>query len=276
MTEGTLTRRRTFAQVPDALITDKWVTAFAVRLWCRLDRYAGADGNAFPSRERLANDLHVSVATVKRGLVCLVETGWISRKQRTATVWDTVLNDEPVSPDGACRVISDPAAGSPTTHLPGHQRPGEGEPQKETQLKERPWASAPPPPASAPTRTADTSDSKREADRRRFVSLMGVHGHDRETAEDAYAVWRGRGYAWPGAFARHLDDAGQLDGYLGSRGIDGSGEYDDLADFFEVVDDPERFAQWRADTHAAMQAKLARDPGDTFARAFLGQGVLTA
>lgn len=110
---GRLFRRRRFAQVPDALIVDREVSDFAVRLWARLDKYAGDDGSAFPSRERLAEDFGVSVPTVQRGMSCLVKTGWISRRQRSATVWDTELNDVP---DQLSRIKNDP--------------------QKETQLKE--------------------------------------------------------------------------------------------------------------------------------------------
>ncbi len=93
-TDGRIIRRRTFAQVPDALVMDDRVSHVAFRLWARLDRYAGQDGQAYPSRERLAADLKVSMGTIKRSLSLLVETGWITRKQRSATVWDTYLNEE--------------------------------------------------------------------------------------------------------------------------------------------------------------------------------------
>jgi hypothetical protein len=93
VTDGRIIRRRTFAQVPDALVVDHRVSHVALRLWIRLDRYAGADGQAYPSRERLAADLAVSLGTIKRSLSLLVETGWITRKQRSATVWDTYLNE---------------------------------------------------------------------------------------------------------------------------------------------------------------------------------------
>jgi hypothetical protein len=95
---GTVTRRRSFAQVPDDLVMDPAVTDFAVRLWCRLDRYAGRDGRAFPAVERLAEDFQVSVRKITYGLRCLVKTGWITRVRRGQTnIVDTILNDEPVA-----------------------------------------------------------------------------------------------------------------------------------------------------------------------------------
>jgi DNA-binding FadR family transcriptional regulator len=91
-TEGTVTRKRHFAQVPDALITDMSVSHLAVRLWARLDRYAEPDGRAFPSRKALAEDLGVSVSVIKRALSELVDTGWITWVQGPdggwATTWD--------------------------------------------------------------------------------------------------------------------------------------------------------------------------------------------
>jgi hypothetical protein len=39
----TITRRRRFAQIPEDLIVDTRLSDRAVRLWCRLDRYAGRD-----------------------------------------------------------------------------------------------------------------------------------------------------------------------------------------------------------------------------------------
>lgn len=96
MSEGTISRRRQFAQVPDALILDRRVNDFAVRLWCRLDHYAGCDGRAFPHVDTLADDLGVSSRTVDRGIRCLVETGWVSRKRRGfSNIVDTVINDDP-------------------------------------------------------------------------------------------------------------------------------------------------------------------------------------
>jgi DNA-binding transcriptional MocR family regulator len=78
-TEGTVTRTRHFAQVPDALIADTSVSHLAVRLWARLDRYAGKNGRAFPSRKTLAEDLGVSMSTITRALAELSTAGWVHR-----------------------------------------------------------------------------------------------------------------------------------------------------------------------------------------------------
>jgi DNA-binding FadR family transcriptional regulator len=105
--EGTITRQRRFAQLPDALIDDTTISPLAVRLWAKLDRYAGKDGRAFPSRARLAADLAVSVPTISRALSDLADAGWITRTARTGSIWDTVLNDAPGSPVIRPRITSD-------------------------------------------------------------------------------------------------------------------------------------------------------------------------
>lgn len=95
--DGLLSRRRRFAQVPDELVVDSRVTQIAFRLWCRLDRYAGQDGAAFPRSATLAADLQVSVPTIERAYRNLRETGWIRRSRRRgmSNVWDTELLDAP-------------------------------------------------------------------------------------------------------------------------------------------------------------------------------------
>jgi hypothetical protein len=122
----TLTRRRRFAQVPELLVLDQRVGDRAFRLWCRLDRYAGQDGAAFPSRDRLASDLGCSKASIQRALSQLTDTGWISRRQTSSTRWDTTLHDEPsavihrrVTGDSAqgWRVTTDSPAESPVTRI---------------------------------------------------------------------------------------------------------------------------------------------------------------
>jgi biotin operon repressor len=71
-----------FSIVPEALILDPEVTERAFRVWCRLDRYAGADGAAFPSAERLAKDLGCSQESIWRATKNLREAGWLTRKRR--------------------------------------------------------------------------------------------------------------------------------------------------------------------------------------------------
>jgi hypothetical protein len=95
----TITRRRRFAQIPEDLITDGRLSDRAVRLWCRLDRYAGRDGRAFPKIATLAADIGCSTASVDRALAELVHAGWITRER----AWPggpcrTTLLDEPITP----------------------------------------------------------------------------------------------------------------------------------------------------------------------------------
>jgi len=129
VTEGRIVRQRRYAQVPDALAVDKRLTDTAVRVWVRLSRYAGKDGAAYPSRERLADDLGCSRAKIGRALSNLMATGWITRKQRTATVWDTVLHDDPVAHGRASRRLTyESADGSRTSRQAAHIRAAEGDP----------------------------------------------------------------------------------------------------------------------------------------------------
>lgn len=71
-----------FATVPEHLIRDMSLSDRAVRLWCLLDRYAGKDDSAFPSRETLSNDLSCSRASVDRAVTELVTGGWLSKERR--------------------------------------------------------------------------------------------------------------------------------------------------------------------------------------------------
>lgn len=148
--EGTITRCRSFAQVPDDLITDKRLSSHSVRVWCRLDKYAGKNGQAFPSRAALANDLGLSLDIIKRALAQLAQTGWIKRTRRPGTnVWDTELID---APGRSTRRSSKAKHGAPVhrprrTSAPTHGAPvrhQEGEPRKDTQQRTPP----PAPPAA--------------------------------------------------------------------------------------------------------------------------------
>lgn len=76
--------RRTsrFTVLPEELICDPRVSDRAMRVWCRLDRYAGANDSAYPSVERLAADLNCSPASIRRATKNLRDTGWLTRRQR--------------------------------------------------------------------------------------------------------------------------------------------------------------------------------------------------
>lgn len=134
--EETISRRRHFAQVPDALVVDLSVSGHAVRIWARLDRYAGRTGGAMPSRELLATDLGLSVATVKRSLGELAASGWISRERLgTSNVWRTILNDEARPGDDSGPGRGRPPMGGTLTrervtgdHLPSDPATGKGSP----------------------------------------------------------------------------------------------------------------------------------------------------
>lgn len=79
-----LRREGRFSIVPENLIRDPHLTDRAVRLWCILDRYAGSNGSAFPSRGRLADDMGCSRDSIDRALSDLCAEGWLRKEQRTA------------------------------------------------------------------------------------------------------------------------------------------------------------------------------------------------
>lgn len=79
-----LRREGRFSIVPEALIRDTTLSDRAVRLWCVLDRYAGSNGSAFPSRGRLADDLACSRDSIDRALTELCDGGWLVKEQRAA------------------------------------------------------------------------------------------------------------------------------------------------------------------------------------------------
>lgn len=129
---GTITRQRTFAQIPDALIIDNRLSSHAVRLWARLDKYAGANGAAFPSRTTLADDLNWSLIMVARALRELTTTGWITRTRRgTTNIIDTTLHDQPNTQPPANITTDTPPVSPPIR------------PKKDMFLKETPIAPTP-------------------------------------------------------------------------------------------------------------------------------------
>ena len=127
----TISRARRFSQLPDALIDDKRVSHVGVRMWAKLDRYAGQDGRAFPSRARLAEDLGCSLQTVTRILSELVSTGWITRTRRPGGSWDTTLNERPIrrrrTATGGSRLLKNEQ--SDYSNMSSRRRASEGEPK---------------------------------------------------------------------------------------------------------------------------------------------------
>jgi hypothetical protein len=161
---------RHFAQVPDDLITDPRLGHLAIRLWCRLDKYAGRNNQAFPLRETLADDLGVSVGGIKRALIELTKAGWIVRKRRrNGGSWITQLQNVPGVPvppkpektpesDGSNMSRPRPT-GEPTT---AHGRATEGHPPKNTQSKAASRAAAAPTPPGPTPRAAPSQAQKQQ------------------------------------------------------------------------------------------------------------------
>jgi hypothetical protein len=75
-------REHRFTVTPEHLILDPRVSDRAMRLWCRLDRFAGNRDSTTSYRETLSVELDCSLASVDRALTELVESGWL-RKERT-------------------------------------------------------------------------------------------------------------------------------------------------------------------------------------------------
>lgn len=137
MVDGTIRREHRFTVVPEHLTRDARVSDRAFRLWCILDRYAGADGAAFPLRQRLADDLQCSVATLDRTITELVSQGWMSKARRyrggpndytvlVATTGTPVLTGEETPLVTDDETLSSPVSGPVLT----------GEAQKEPSSKE--------------------------------------------------------------------------------------------------------------------------------------------
>ena len=84
MNEGLSTRKRNnpSSTVPHAMILDPDISAWAVRVYAYLDMRAGDKDSAFPGTETMANDMGVSIATVKRAIAELREKNWIKRVRR--------------------------------------------------------------------------------------------------------------------------------------------------------------------------------------------------
>ena len=74
--------RGPFEMCPHWLLFDSRVSALAVRLYLVLRMHADASGECFPSRQRLANLLHVSIPTVDKARQQLLDAGAISVTQR--------------------------------------------------------------------------------------------------------------------------------------------------------------------------------------------------
>lgn len=85
--------RGPFEMCPHWLLFDSRVSALAVRLYLVLRMHADVRGECFPSRQRLANLLHVSIPTVDKARQQLLDAGAISVTQRQAVngEWKSLL-----------------------------------------------------------------------------------------------------------------------------------------------------------------------------------------
>lgn len=82
-TDGALRRQHRFTVLPEHLIRDDRVSDRAMRLWCLLDRYAGANGEAFPLRSTLCADLgDISESSLDRAMAELCKAGWLTKARR--------------------------------------------------------------------------------------------------------------------------------------------------------------------------------------------------
>lgn len=111
-----------YAKLPEALIDDDATSAFSVRLWAKIERYAGRGGKCYASVATLATDLNVSRATVQRGLSELVSAGWIARHERPGNVWETIpLSESTRSTSEAGRGLKNEAGTRSTSEAGGPQ-----------------------------------------------------------------------------------------------------------------------------------------------------------
>lgn len=82
-----------FAMIPEWLLDHTELSHAAIRLYCVLDRYADAQGHAYPGRKLLADRLGVKSAdTVDRALKELVTVGAVSVSKRYDNAGDPTSN----------------------------------------------------------------------------------------------------------------------------------------------------------------------------------------
>lgn len=95
MSGGRITRDHRYAITPEHLILDPRLSDRAVRMWCRLERFAGDNGAAYPTRETLAIELRCSPAAVDRAKKELVDAGWLRVEPQPGAASNYVLTTAP-------------------------------------------------------------------------------------------------------------------------------------------------------------------------------------
>jgi biotin operon repressor len=154
-----LRRRSRYTVVTEDLLRAP-ISDRALRLWILLDRYAGKDGEAFPSRGRLAKDLGCSLASVDRAIRELLAEGWLTIEHRTGTSnLYTVENDPTTVVTGDDHKEAAPTESSPTDSL---------------------FAEAAPPPSAG----------DRPESRTKRVNRLARHVCDSSAAVKARGYWR--------------------------------------------------------------------------------------
>lgn len=143
-----------FATVPEWLL-DSSCSDRAIRLWAVLDRYADAEGRAFPGRPRLAERLGCGVSSVDRALAELVEAEAVatqahyrsdgSRAANSYWLWPAhppVPGGLPTPGEGVAPPVGPPL---PTQHAAGSNE-SQG---TDNQVEPTPELGAPPPTTQA-------------------------------------------------------------------------------------------------------------------------------
>ena len=86
MTKSTITvEQGKFEQIPHWILFDTNISATALRLYLVLQKYGNAEHRCYPSRQRLADNLGVSKATVDRAKTELIEVGALCETRRMGT-----------------------------------------------------------------------------------------------------------------------------------------------------------------------------------------------
>jgi len=129
--QGEVRRERPpFALVPEALLTDEAVSkasGHAVRVYALLDRHADRNGRCWPGRERLAERLGLSVASVDRAMAALRDAGWLSVQRRGLSQTNVYyLHQRPASTGASAE--SAPVRTTESAPVPNKREPVEREP----------------------------------------------------------------------------------------------------------------------------------------------------
>ena len=85
-------RRLPFVVVPWWLLDLEQVGGFELAVYCAIARHADSDGEAHPSRSRIASMAGVNIKTVDRAVKVLTEVGAIEKRRRQDKAGDLTSN----------------------------------------------------------------------------------------------------------------------------------------------------------------------------------------